>query len=865
MKKWLYLFAFLSSICFGEQTKTIFNAHTNKLDFITALSTNSIKGSAGITITTTAAGVIITAPSAGAPTLAVGTGTATNFTNNVSSPTGAISFLGSQFRSTVNGATNFISIDSSILGGGAVSLSTMTAGATNYIFNQNRLQSGSTFYVSSGSVSGKLSLNSPSGGNMSSTLEYLGRNSNFSSYSYLKYFDSSGGAGSGIVIQASDPAVDYFTRFTLQIPSPADPLDYGGFSLTDSAGHNLLTIGDTSGGLNGAGSTELPFSFTSSMTLSGGYLVQNVAPIADQVLKFDGTNWVPGTDSTGGGGGGYAVEPATVTFKLNQGFSTTRGTFTALSPGVMFISENSSFTYTALVSLSTNVFGTVQAANFPALLGDVTNTAGSLTTTVGDDSHNHTVVTSTFSVNGGTFTVVGGTVSINGIAYRFPNTRGSSGNVLHTDGASPISTLTWDTDDSGGGGGASTLGVSSITAAGIDTLVSSPTSRISVRYPIIADLTGPTSSAFRLDSSSVTLLGAKIDVSEINATGTADSTKLLRGDGVWAVASSSTPSSNPMVSWFDSDASISTQPHHGISGNLVNTGDKTESINMDYWLISNGSTRTYVSVSTNSTVIQSTIQFNQPFKDSSGSSGNSSQVWTSNGSNSPPTWQNAAPGGSGTTIYSATNTANFPYGLTASTGTFGSTATFNGSIVLNSSSFTKTDIYGAGAGLCTFTLGCQPLTQYQTSVTSTNYVAVTFPYNTTSYFDIQVPVNPTRVANSTFTFNLTWTSTTTAGDVVWKVQTKITTDTMTLDGSFGSAVSITDTAVTGTSFKRTNDSPAVTPGGSNNVGQGSTTGVKNGLLTIRVYRDKDAGNTLTADARLLWVAVRYFYSSLSTQ
>lgn len=55
----------------------------------------------------------------GASTLAVGTGTASNFTTSVTSPTAALSFLGSQFRSVASGTTNFISIDPSILGGGS--------------------------------------------------------------------------------------------------------------------------------------------------------------------------------------------------------------------------------------------------------------------------------------------------------------------------------------------------------------------------------------------------------------------------------------------------------------------------------------------------------------------------------------------------------------------------------------------------------------------------------------------------------------------------------------------------------------------------------------------------------------------------
>lgn len=46
----------------------------------------------------------------GSSTLAVGTGTAANFTTNVTSPTAAVSFLGTQFRSVAGGTTNFISL-----------------------------------------------------------------------------------------------------------------------------------------------------------------------------------------------------------------------------------------------------------------------------------------------------------------------------------------------------------------------------------------------------------------------------------------------------------------------------------------------------------------------------------------------------------------------------------------------------------------------------------------------------------------------------------------------------------------------------------------------------------------------------------
>lgn len=116
------LLLFLSSNLFAEQTKLIFNPFTGKFDYITALSTNSIAPGTGITVTTTSAGVIIsgTGGVGGAATLAVGTGTASNFTTLVTSPTAAISFLGSEFRSVAGGTTNFIQLENFDVSSGTV-------------------------------------------------------------------------------------------------------------------------------------------------------------------------------------------------------------------------------------------------------------------------------------------------------------------------------------------------------------------------------------------------------------------------------------------------------------------------------------------------------------------------------------------------------------------------------------------------------------------------------------------------------------------------------------------------------------------------------------------------------------------------
>ncbi len=62
---------------FAEQTKTVFNPHTGSPDFITALSTSSIKAGTGITVSTTSSGVVIAAGGGGGSSGIVSPGTFT--------------------------------------------------------------------------------------------------------------------------------------------------------------------------------------------------------------------------------------------------------------------------------------------------------------------------------------------------------------------------------------------------------------------------------------------------------------------------------------------------------------------------------------------------------------------------------------------------------------------------------------------------------------------------------------------------------------------------------------------------------------------------------------------------------------------
>lgn len=111
MKKLLSTLAFLALASFGsaEQTKTVFSPFTGKLDFITAMTTNTIVPGNNVSVTCT---------------------------------NGAC---------TVNASTS--------------STNNLAPGSTNYINVTSSLQSGATFYVSSGAVAGKLSVVGPSNGN----------------------------------------------------------------------------------------------------------------------------------------------------------------------------------------------------------------------------------------------------------------------------------------------------------------------------------------------------------------------------------------------------------------------------------------------------------------------------------------------------------------------------------------------------------------------------------------------------------------------------------------------------------------------------------------------------------------------------
>lgn len=170
----------------------------------------------------------------GASTLAVGTGTASSFTTNITSPTAVISFLGSQFLDATSGTTNFVSLNSS---------SVTLQGVLNDIHNQNTLQSGATFYVSSGTA---VNLNVTS---RIQSDNYYGLNS---TSSYLSLYDSSlyGDDLAQLVMKTNyTPFLMHYTGGSIQANTKNSPfyISRSSFSSSDaSATSAVLSLFPTS-------------------------------------------------------------------------------------------------------------------------------------------------------------------------------------------------------------------------------------------------------------------------------------------------------------------------------------------------------------------------------------------------------------------------------------------------------------------------------------------------------------------------------------------------------------------------------------------------------------------------------------------
>lgn len=256
----------------------------------------------------------------GTSTLAVGTGTASNFTTGITSPTAAISFHGNLFRSVAGGTTNFISLDTTTSSGllmissAAGTYLTLSSATATYL---NKLVP----YVSSVNVTSALSVTSngttgstPTFGVNFSSVQSVGMfvssfpatgvtagsytNTNLTVDAYGRITaasnGSSGGGGSVLAVGTGTAA-----NFTTNITSPTSVISFNGALFRSVAGGttNFVSLDtSTANGLlmiSSAAGTYLTLSSATATYLNK--LVPYVSSVTgNAAVTISGTNNVPG-------------------------------------------------------------------------------------------------------------------------------------------------------------------------------------------------------------------------------------------------------------------------------------------------------------------------------------------------------------------------------------------------------------------------------------------------------------------------------------------------------------------------------------------------------------------------------------------
>lgn len=313
----------------AEQLKTLFNGITGAPDYYTALSTNSIKAGANVTVSTTSSGVVISATGGSGPS---GQINASPFgqIGYYSAPSSSNALTGSAFIS-FSTITNIVTISTVAISSANVS-GQLTSGplVVNGVSTLNENSIGDAWNVNL-----PVSLGSCNVSNLNGSLLTLG----------LPNISCGGSQGQVILNDSAGTNASYvaegvtFTEVsaTATISASNSALQLKGFPVKLGNGTAYpLTVYQSSIAVQNATITisGVNYSFPSSGTV-GNYL---------QYVATNTVQWVSVPTSGGGGGSGTSVYPATATVSFPFGGSASTLTLTSLTDQQLLFSSASAVT-----------------------------------------------------------------------------------------------------------------------------------------------------------------------------------------------------------------------------------------------------------------------------------------------------------------------------------------------------------------------------------------------------------------------------------------------------------------------------------------------------------------------------------------
>lgn len=154
----------------------------------------------------------------------------------------------------------------------------------------------------------------------------------------------------------------------------------------------------------------------------------------------------------------------------------------------------------------------------------------------------------------------------------------------------------------------------------------------------------------------------------------------------------------------------------------------------------------------------------------------------------------------------------------------------------------------AGSALPRATSGAAEASPAETSTNKVNYAYLDFDPDSAEYCQWQFQM-PHDYDGGTVTAQIFWGAGSGSGNVVWATQLLMIENLDLLDTAFGTAVSVTDALSATTKIHITDETAAITPGG---------TAAADNWCVVQLYRNAAAtADTLTADARMIGVALYY--------